>query len=194
MGTCATTASNAGGYIIGVSCTLGVGTHTANFALTVTVPSVFDYAVVWIPTRDVVVVGGCTPPSVVATLSSGSAVPVDCTVSVPSAAGLSASPLTFSTTPAAAPGASTPVTVTTTSATPASPAGGYIIGVSCTLGVGTHTANFALTVTVPVVLDNTSTSLSLSANGCAVGSCSITVTAAVTDTTTASNTPTGTVT
>src|SRR5437667_46029 len=151
MGTCATTASNAGGYIIGVSCTLGVGTHTANFALTVTVPSVFDYAVVWIPTRDVVVVGGCTPPIVVATLSSGSAVPVDCTVSVPSAAGLSASPLTFSTTPAAAPGARSEERRVGNECSSACSAGGYNINVSCTLGVGTHTANFALTVTVPSV-------------------------------------------
>ena len=84
-----------------------------------------------------------TTPNVVTTLTSGTAASVTCSVSVPAVTGLSASPLSFSITPTTA-GATQAVTIYTTAATPA---GTYTIGVSCTGGVGTHTANFTLTVT-----------------------------------------------
>src|SRR5207247_963737 len=110
----------AGTYTIGVSCTGGVGTHTANFSLTVTAAA-FDYTVAWSPTSATVAAGTSTTPSVVATLTSGTAASVTCTVSLPSPAvtGLSASPLSFSITPVVAPGATQAVTISTTVFTPA---------------------------------------------------------------------------
>src|SRR5207249_4377032 len=139
-----TTLTPAGTYTIGVSCTGGVGTHTANFTLTVSAAG-FDYTIAWSPTSATIVAGTSTTPNVVATLTSGSASPVTCTVSLPSPAvtGLSASPLSFSITPAVAPGATQAVAISTTTLTPA---GTYTISVSCTGGVGTHTANFSLIV------------------------------------------------
>src|SRR6266542_2504298 len=70
-----TTLTPAGTYAIGVSCTGGVGTHTANFSLTVSAAG-FDYTVAWSPTSATVAAGASTTPSVVATLTSGSASPV----------------------------------------------------------------------------------------------------------------------
>src|SRR3989475_4954798 len=127
--------------MISVSCTLGIGTHTASFTLLV--GGAFDYTVAWSPTSATVVAGSGTTPNVVATLTSGSTTSVACTVTVPVATGLAASPLSFSITPAVAPGATQPVAITTTTSTPA---GTYSISVSCTLGIGTHTATFNLTV------------------------------------------------
>jgi len=140
-----TTLTPAGTYTIGVSCTGGVGTHTADFSLTVTAAG-FDYTVAWSPTSATTADGASTMPNLVATLTSGTAASVTCTVSLPSPAvtGLSASPLSFSITPALAPGATQVVAISTTVFTPG---GTYAISVSCTGGVGTHTADFQLTVT-----------------------------------------------
>src|SRR5207245_1137512 len=123
----------------------GVGTHTADFSLTVTAAG-FDYTVAWSPTSATTADGASTMPNLVATLTSGTAASVTCTVSLPSPAvtGLSASPLSFSITPALAPGATQVVAISTTVFTPG---GTYAISVSCTGGVGTHTADFQLTVT-----------------------------------------------
>src|SRR5207249_2607382 len=137
-----TTATPAGTYSIGVSCTLGIGSHTASFSLTVT--PAFDYTVAWNPTSASVVAGSGTTPNVVATLTSGTSTAVSCTVTVPVATGLAASPLTFSITPAVAPGATQAIAITTTTATPA---GTYSIGVSCTLLILPHAVPISLTVT-----------------------------------------------
>ncbi len=136
-----TTATPAGSYSINVSCTTGIGSHTANFVLSI--GGAFDYAVAWSPTSATVVAGSGTTPSVVVTLTSGSTTAVSCTVSVPVAPGLAASPLSFSITPAVAPGATQAVTITATTSTPAS---SYRISVSCTMGTGSHSASFVLTV------------------------------------------------
>src|SRR5207249_11542692 len=104
-------------YTLGVSCTGGVGSHTANFSLTVTAAA-FNYSTAWNPTSGTVAAGGSTTPNVVATLTSGTAASVTCTVSVPAVTGLSASPLSFSITPAVAPGATQAVTISTTVFTP----------------------------------------------------------------------------
>src|SRR5207249_1540340 len=124
----------AGTYTIGVSCTGGVGTHTANFSLTVTAAA-FDYTVAWSPTSATITAGTSSTPSVVTTLTSGTAASVTCTVSLPSPAvtGLSASPLSFSITPVVSPGASPVVTISTTVITPAAT---YTIVSSCTGGGG----------------------------------------------------------
>src|SRR2546427_451721 len=141
-----TTVFTSGGtYIINVSCTGGIGTHTANFTLTVT-PANFDYTVAWSPSSATITAGSSTTPNVVATLTSGTTTAVSCTVTVPVATGLAASPLSFSITPAVAPGATQAIAISTTTSTPA---GSYTISVSCTLGIGSHTASFVLTVQSP---------------------------------------------
>src|SRR5439155_277340 len=139
-----TSATPAGTYTISVSCTGGGLTRVASPQFSLTVTAAFDYTVAWSPTSASIVAGQSTTPNVVATLISGITTSVSCTVTVPVATGLAASPLTFSITPAAAPGATQAVAITTTTSTPA---GTYTISVSCTGGVGTHTANFSLTVT-----------------------------------------------
>src|SRR5207245_1853927 len=73
----------------------------------------------------------------------GTGTAVTCSVTVPVVTGLSAAPLSFSSTPTIA-GASTAVTISTTVFTPASPAGGYLITFSCG---GQPAATFALNVT-----------------------------------------------
>src|SRR5207245_9161502 len=137
-----------GTYAISVSCTGGVGTHTADFQLTVTAAA-FDFGVVWSPASASVTAGGSSSPDVVATLVSGTSTSAACSVSLPSpaVAGLSAVPLTFSLMPSAA-GASQAVAIATTSATPA---GTYTISVSCAGGGATRAASpqFSLTVTAP---------------------------------------------
>src|SRR6266702_340918 len=119
------------------------GSATSFVTFTVTVQCPFDYAVAWSPTSASITAPSSTTPSVVATLTSGTGTSVACTVTVPVANGLAASPTSFDITPAAAPGASSAVTISTTAVTPA---GTYTIGVNCTGGAGTHAANFALTL------------------------------------------------
>src|SRR6266704_49850 len=119
------------------------GSATSFVTFTVTVQCPFDYAVAWSPTSASITAPSSTTPSVVATLTSGTGTSVACTVTVPVANGLAASPTSFDITPADAPGASSAVTISTTAVTPA---GTYTIGVNCTGGAGTHAANFALTL------------------------------------------------
>jgi PKD repeat protein len=134
-----------GTYMIGVSCTGGVGTHMANYSLMVT-GAQFDYTVAWSPSSAAITAGSSTTPNVVATLTSGATTAVYCTVSVPGVTGLAASPLTFNITPVVAPGATQAIAIATTTSTPP---GIYTISVSCTLGIGSHTASFVLTVLSP---------------------------------------------
>src|SRR5438445_10308337 len=107
--------SPGGTYSIIVSCTGCVGDHTANFSLTVPAAA-FDYTVAWSPTSNTVAAGSSTTPNIVATLTSGTAASVTCTISLPSPAvtGLSVSPLSFSITPALTLGAIKAVTISTT--------------------------------------------------------------------------------
>src|SRR6266571_2544797 len=114
------------------------GSATSFVTFTVTVQCPFDYAVAWSPTSASITAPSSTTPSVVATLTSGTGTSVACTVTVPVANGLAASPTSFDITPAAAPGASSAVTISTTAVTLA---GTYTIGVNCTGGAGTHAAN-----------------------------------------------------
>jgi hypothetical protein len=134
-----------GTYMIGVSCTGGLGSHTANYSLMVT-GAQFDYTVAWSPSSAMISAGSSTTANVVATLTKGTTTAVSCTVTVPVATGLAASPLTFNITPALAPGATQAIAITTTTSTPPGP---YTISVSCTLGVGSHAANLVLTVQSP---------------------------------------------
>src|SRR3989449_2533139 len=120
-----TTSTPAGTYTISVSCTGGGQTNVASPQFSLTVTPAFDYTVAWNPTSASVVAGSGTTPNVVATLTSGTTTAVSCTVTVPVATGLAASPLSFSITPAVAPGATQAIAITTTTATPP---GTYSIG------------------------------------------------------------------
>src|SRR2546427_13024170 len=98
--------------MISVSCTLGIGTHTASFTLLV--GGAFDYTVAWSPTSATVVAGSGTTPNVVATLTSGTTTAVSCTVTVPVVTGLAACPVSFSITPPVVPGATQAIAIRTT--------------------------------------------------------------------------------
>src|SRR3989442_4768976 len=119
---------------------------TATFILVVKAPTnAFDYSLAWSPPSASVVVGNNATTSVLATLTSGSAVSQTCTITSAAVTGLAVSVPTFSITPAS-PSASQSEKISTSASTPPSPPAGYSIGVSCSGGGVTRTASFVLVV------------------------------------------------
>src|SRR5206468_7613953 len=98
----------------------------------------------WNPYRATVRTRVSTTPSVVATLAMCTYGSIPYPHSFPTRRSSALSPLSFTITPAVAPGATQAVTISTTVFTPG---GTYTIGISCTCSVGTHTSSFSSTVT-----------------------------------------------
>src|SRR2546425_6223098 len=120
--------------------------RTAIFTLMIKAPSnAFDYSLAWNPPSTSVVVGNNATTSISATLTSGTAASLACSVTPPMVAGLAVSLPGFGITPAT-PSASQSEKISTSASTPPS-LSGYSIVVSCTGGGVTHTASFLLVVT-----------------------------------------------